>query len=158
MPSPASTPVPADLARRIASECLAMRLRRLQRVVGGMYDDALRPHGLTTAQLNLLVAIECLPEATPGAVCALLELEKSSLSRNLDRLVEHGWVARAPVAPGTPGADGRSQHLRLRRAGRLLLQRAYPAWSEAQRLAAQRLGREGLAGLQRAARALDSGR
>ena len=36
--------------KTIARECIAMRVRRLNRVVTKIYDDYLRPLGLRTAQ------------------------------------------------------------------------------------------------------------
>jgi hypothetical protein len=39
----------------IASNCIAVRLRLLNRVVTNFYDDALRPLGLKVSQLNLLI-------------------------------------------------------------------------------------------------------
>ena len=47
----------ADITARIAGECLAVRLRRLNREVTALYDEALRPLGLKTSQLNMLVMI-----------------------------------------------------------------------------------------------------
>ena len=41
----------------IAHECLASRIRLLNRLVTAAYDTALRPHGLRIGQLNLLVSI-----------------------------------------------------------------------------------------------------
>jgi hypothetical protein len=39
----------------IAQDCIAVRMRLLNRVVTKIYDDALRPLGIKTSQLNILV-------------------------------------------------------------------------------------------------------
>ena len=42
---------------RVAGECLAGRVRVINRVVSGVYDDALRPFNVRISQMNVLVAI-----------------------------------------------------------------------------------------------------
>jgi DNA-binding MarR family transcriptional regulator len=118
---------PISSAERISRECLGMPLRMLHRAVSAVYDDALGGHGLGIAQLNLLVAVERLGDrATPSLVSRVLMLEKSSVSREVDRLVERGWMTRST------GADGRSQRLALSVQGRRLLDAALPSWQAAQ--------------------------
>jgi len=63
--SPVKREEPRDFARLMASECLAVRVRRLGRVVTRVYDAALAPHGVTIAQLNLLTAIVAADGARP---------------------------------------------------------------------------------------------
>jgi DNA-binding MarR family transcriptional regulator len=115
------------------AECLAMRVRQLNRRVTRLYDKALRPHGVSTAQLNVLVAVALMDEARPTDIARALGLEKSTLSRNLTRMVEREWVE---IAAGERGAE---QRLRLRPAGRRLVEAALPAWRAAQRQAATEL-------------------
>lgn len=118
---------PISSAERISRECLGMPLRMLHRIVSAMYDDVLGGHGLGIAQLNLLVAVERLGDrATPSQVSRVLILEKSSVSREVDRLVERGWMRRST------GADGRSQRLALTVQGRVLLDAVLPSWEAAQ--------------------------
>src|SRR5258707_48527 len=106
---------------RIAGECLAGRIRVLSRVVTGIYDDALRPYDVRVSQMNILVAVAVMGPVRATEVCGQLRLEKSTLSRDLDRLLARGWVR------ATPGA-GRTRHLEATRAGRALIRRVQPAW------------------------------
>jgi DNA-binding MarR family transcriptional regulator len=110
---------------RIAGECLAGRVRVLDRVVTGIYDDALRPHKVRVTQLSVLVAIAARTEARAADVCRRLRLDKSTLSRDLDRLLDRGWVR------ATPGAR-RVQELEVTAAGRALIKKVVPAWEAAQ--------------------------
>ena len=110
---------------RIAGECLAGRVRVLSRVVTGIYDDALRPHNVRVSQMNVLVAVAVMGPVRAADVCRLLRLDKSTLSRDLDRLLDRGWVR------ATPGA-GRSRDLEATPAGRAMIRKALPAWEEAQ--------------------------
>jgi hypothetical protein len=76
----------------ISKTCIAVRLRLLNRVVTNLYDDALRPLGLRVSQLNLLVVTAKLGLARPARVCEILQLDASTLSRNVKPLQAHGWL------------------------------------------------------------------
>lgn len=117
---------PKNTENTIASECIAMRLRMLNRVTTRIYDDALRPLGLRSSQLTILVAAARLGVARPAELSERLQIEVSTLSRNLERLKEKGWLEVIP------DEDGRAQPMRLTRKGRALLERAKPKWDEAQ--------------------------
>ena len=121
-------------ARTIARDCLAVRARVLGRAISAVYDDELRPLGVTTVQLNLLVAMERLGEPAPGDLVSALHLEKSTLSRNVERLVARGWIERLP------GGNGHAHRLALTPAGRGAMQEASSGWKGAQRRVRRILG------------------
>ena len=114
------------LAATMRKDCVAMRVRQLNRRITRLYDAALRPYDVTTAQLNVLVALALAGEARATDIAAALAIEKSTLSRNLARMIERGWVSA-----GEGGRGG--QLLRLLAPGRAIVQRAMPAWQCAQR-------------------------
>ena len=130
----------------IAKSCIAVRLRLLNRVVTNFYDDALRPLGLKVSQLNILIVAAKLGLARPAQVCDILHLDPSTLSRNVERMRAHGWLEVVPEE------DARAQPLRLTAQGKRLIEKAVPAWEEAQRRATELLGDEGIALLDKAAR------
>jgi DNA-binding MarR family transcriptional regulator len=132
----------------IAHECIAVRLRVLNRVVTKVYDDALRPLGLKVSQLNILVVAAKLGLARPAQVCRLLQLDTSTLSRTVERMRSKGWLEVVP------GEDARTQPFRLTAQGKRLLAQAVPAWEVAQRRATDLLGAEGNALLNRVGRKL----
>jgi DNA-binding MarR family transcriptional regulator len=133
---------------RVAASCIAVRLRLLNRVVTNLYDEALRPLGLKVSQMNLLVVAAKLGVARPAQVSALLHLDVSTLSRNVDRMMARGWLEAVAEE------DGRTQPFRLTDRGRRLLERAIPAWEKAQQQATELLGQRGVAVLDEAARRL----
>src|SRR5262249_30692717 len=110
----------------IAQQCIAVRLRMLSRAVTRIYNQPLRPYGLTVSQMNILVAIACLGEARQQDVCQSLHLEKSTLSRDVVRMRSQGWL------DAVPGEDGRTILLRITPAGKRLVEHAIPAWQQAQ--------------------------
>ena len=132
----------------IASNCIAVRLRLLNRVVTNFYDDALRPLGLKVSQLNVLIVTARLGLARPAQVCEILQLDASTLSRNVERMKAHGWLEVVPEE------DARAQPFRLTLQGKRLIEKAVPAWEQAQRQAADLLGDEGIALLDKAAKKL----
>ena len=119
---------------KVASECVAVRLRMLNRVVTNIYDDALRSLDLKVSQMNILVAAAKMGTARPIEVCNHLHLDVSTLSRNVERMKSRGWLEVVP------DEDGRSQPFRLTPQGRKLLDKAIPVWSEAQKQVRKVLG------------------
>src|ERR671918_3157151 len=111
---------------RIAGECVAVRLRMLNRVITNIYDEALRSLELKVSQMNILVAAAKMGTARPLEVCEYLHLDVSTLSRNVERMKARGWLEVVP------DKDGRSQPFQLTSQGRKLLDKAVPAWNEAQ--------------------------
>ena len=118
----------------IAKTCIAVRLRLLNRVVTNFYDDALRPLGLKVSQLNILIVTAKLGLARPAQVCEILQLDTSTLSRNVERMRAHGWLEVVPEE------DARAQPFRLTPQGKRLIEKAVPAWEEAQRQADRTAG------------------
>jgi DNA-binding MarR family transcriptional regulator len=136
-------------ARHIAAECLSVRLRLLNRAITKLYDDALRPVGIKSSQLNILVAA-ALDELTPPAtLCLRLKLDNSTLSRNVDRMAARGWIELVPDRD-----DGRAHALRVTAKGQKLIEQAEPAWTAAQKQALEMIGATNAKALARAADAV----
>jgi DNA-binding MarR family transcriptional regulator len=129
----------SQVVEAMACECIAVRLRLLNRVITNLYDKTLRPLGLKVSQLNILVVTAKLGLAPPATVCDILQLDSSTLSRNVERMRTRGWVEVVR------GEDARTQPFRLTAQGKRLLERAVPAWKQAQQKAGDLLGDEGIA-------------
>ena len=130
----------------IARNCIAVRVRQLNRVITNVYDEALRPLGLKISQLNVLVAAAKLGLAQPTRLCEILQMDASTLSRNVERMRAKGWLEIMP------GEDGRTQPFRLTPRGTRLLEKSIPAWERAQHLATDLLGPDGVAAVAKTAR------
>jgi DNA-binding MarR family transcriptional regulator len=139
---------PAEI---IAQECIAVRVRALNRAVTSLYDDALRPLGLRVGQLNLLVAIARMGTARAGDLCRVLRMDKSTLSRDVEVMRRNSWL------DVDESGGGRARPLRLTSAGHELLESALPAWGQAQARAKVLLGDEGASAVLDMARRLSSG-
>jgi DNA-binding MarR family transcriptional regulator len=121
----------------MAEQCLAMRMRRLNRIVTRIYDEELRRYDVGAAQLNALIALGFAGEMQPMQLGGVLDVEKSTLSRNLRRLEEREWIRIV--------GQGSAQRVSLTEEGAALLGKVRPAWERAQRRTRETLG-DALAG------------
>ena len=124
----------SDIAEATSTMCLATRVRQLSRIVTRVYDDALRPLGITASQYTLLAQLAARDGITAVEIGQELDIEKSTLSRNLKRLLVLGHIVMDPPA----GRRGRGLHLTSK--GQSILADAYPVWRGAQDRAVAAMG------------------
>lgn len=134
--SPATAANISDIAASTAADCLATRVRQLSRIVTRVYDDAMRPLGITASQYTLLAQLASRDGITAVEIGGDLDIEKSTLSRNLKRLLALGHIVMDPPA----GRRGRGLHLTPK--GQAVLKDAYPIWQAAQTRAVSVMGEE----------------
>lgn len=123
-------PALADYARR-GRECAYGNLRMLARVVGTVYEDALRPVHLHPGQLSLLWAILATEPVDMTRLGAMTATDPTTLSRTVEKL------RKARLASVRPGRDGRTKEIRLTALGRRRFATAMPHWEKAQQRVAQ---------------------
>lgn len=123
-----------EIADSTATACLATRVRQLSRIVTRVYDDAMRPLGITASQYTLLAQLAARDGITAVEIGHELDIEKSTLSRNLKRLLALGHIIMDPPA----GRRGRGLHLTPK--GQAVLTDAFPIWLDAQRRATKAMG------------------
>lgn len=138
--SPATRP-PRDAASDVPRGCTSLKLRQLTRRVSQHYDQQLAPCGLKTTQYSLLAHVERLGPIRPGELAAVMEMEASTLTRNLQPLQAQAWVEVGP------GDDGRSRQVAITEAGRAKRAEAQRLWKRAQLALNERLGVERVAAL-----------
>jgi len=108
----------------------------MSRIITRIYDEALRPLGLTASQFTLLTAVAQQDGVTAAEIGFDLDIEKSTLSRNLKRLVSLKLIAMDPPA----GRRGRGLH--LTEPGEKAIQMAFPVWRNTQERVEAALGDE----------------
>ena len=128
-------------AAEVIRACIATRLRMANRVITKVYDDALRPLGLKVSQMAMLAVAADRGLIRQSEVGAELQLDDSTLSRNLELMRANGWLE------AVPGDDLRVHSYCLTEVGRSLLNKALPAWRNAQRQAKRLLGDAGIQAL-----------
>lgn len=130
---------PADIteiAENTSAACISTRVRQLSRIITRVYDDAMRPLGITASQFTLLTQLAQQDGITAVEIGHSLDIEKSTLSRNLKRLLQDGFITMDPPA----GRRGRGLHLTPK--GASVIQQGFPVWREAQTRTIRVLGPE----------------
>ena len=130
-----------DIAATVSNKCVANQVRQLNRSLSRIYDEQLRPHGMKISQFTILVAIANLGEVTPQTISSTLSLEKSTLSRSLERLVQKGWLV------ANYSHKNRIQTVTVTEAGKRQIVEASQSWSKAQKQVQQLIEQNQLATL-----------
>lgn len=120
--------------KTIADNCLSVRLRLLNRLVGAIFDNALRPHKIKASQLNILVALAAFGPTTSRQLCRVLHMDASTFSRTLTRLKSNGWLKTEP------SGEGKILRIEITPAGLAKIEAVYPDWQIAQEQAESVLG------------------
>src|ERR1700742_1978312 len=76
----------------ITRACLLTRTHRISRVLTNMYDQRLRPYGLSSHQFTLLVTIHRLGEASRAEIGRANHQDRSTMTRNLQLIIAQGWA------------------------------------------------------------------
>ena len=122
------------MVNSIVSNCLSVRLRLMNRMVGAIYDEALRPHGVKASQLNILVAVSALGGVTSRQLCRLLHMDTSTFSRAMARLKKNRWLQ------AEPSGEGKILKIEVTKEGLKKIEQVYPDWQRAQAKALKALG------------------
>jgi DNA-binding MarR family transcriptional regulator len=122
------------MVNSIATNCLSVRLRLMNRMVGAIYDKALRPHGIKASQLNILVAVSALGGVTSQQLCRLLHMDTSTFSRAMARLKKSRWLQAGP------SGEGKILKIKVTKEGLKKIEQIYPDWQRAQAKVLEALG------------------
>ncbi len=128
---------PADARPR---GCTSLKVRQLSRRVSQHFDRMMASVGLKTTQFSLLSTVVRLGPLRPGELACSLQMDASTLTRNLQPMVAQGWVTLGP------GGDGRSRLVGATDSGRAKQAEATRRWKQAQsafnrKVGAQRVAR-----------------
>jgi DNA-binding MarR family transcriptional regulator len=125
-----------DIARTLLDTCLCHNVRMASRVVSRAYDEALRPTGLRATQIAVLAAVGARGALSIKSLADSLEMERTTLTRNLKPLEEQALVSISPEG------RHRSRTLTLTTAGKAALLKALPLWEKAQQSSMHQLGEQ----------------
>ena len=105
--------------------CISAALRRTANLVTRVYNAYLAPSGLEVTQYSILRKIQSGKAGSASELAELVGVERSTLARNLERLVSAGLVS-------TLTGEGRRVRHELTPAGEQKIDAALPLWREAQ--------------------------
>lgn len=106
------------------TQCMVSNSRMAARAITRRYDAYLRPYGVTATQLSLMGGMRMVPGSTVSQLAEARGFERTTLTRNLDKLEQMGLVASA--------AKGRGRVPALTQKGEALVAELLPLWRKAQ--------------------------
>jgi DNA-binding MarR family transcriptional regulator len=121
--------------------CTNLKLRQLGRMVNRHYDHHLSAVGLKSTQYALLSFVVKLGPIRPSDLARHLQMDASTLTRNLQPMVAQGWLRVGA------GENARSRLIEATAEGVALRAEAHRAWKAAQTALNRRLGVEQVAAL-----------
>jgi DNA-binding MarR family transcriptional regulator len=136
--------------KSVEGVCVGGCVRKLNRMVSAIYDGALANAGLKTSQFSVLISVANREQARPAELAKHLQLDESTLSRNVERMCARGWLRI--VQDG----DRRSHLIEMTDKGQALICKCLPAWQKAQVEVSRRLGTDTVAQLKSALRKLST--
>lgn len=121
--------------------CTNLKLRQLDRIVTRHYNTYLTQIGLQNMQYALLSHVVHLGPIRPGDLARRMQMDASTLTRNLKPLAAQGWLTIGA------GEDARSRLIEVTAAGRKKRTEGQGAWKAAQLALNERLGAQRVAAL-----------
>ncbi len=132
------------LARTMATECPALRVRQASRVLAKLFDEELAPHGLQSSQLPVLTAAALFGDkgAPMSELARAVVMDRTTLTRGIQPLERAGLlrVARSPE-------DARTKLVVITRSGERMIEAIFPAWQRVIRQIRGFIGAEAVAEL-----------
>jgi DNA-binding MarR family transcriptional regulator len=119
---------------RLSSACICNNLRRAARLVTNYYDKLLEPTGLRVSQITILVVLYRFGVQTINEMAGKLELDRTTLTRNLKPLAHQGLLTIAP------GSDQRTRVVTLTPKGEAVLLKVLPLWEQTQSYMVEGIG------------------
>ena len=115
--------------------CTAAKLRRLTRRVTAFYEHHMRDSGMKLSQYSLLAQLSEVPQSLT-ALADRMEIDRTTLTRSLQPLLEQGWVAESS------GTDARQRMFVRTTSGTRARNAARKYWRQAQLALEQHLGQD----------------
>lgn len=137
-----------DAYRKRGFDCMCGNLRMASRALTAVYDEHLKPSGLTSNQLAVLWPIVAMEPTPMSEIARNVVMDKTTVSRNVAGLQALGLVEIQP------GDDARLRLVSTTAKGRHAFALAMPAWESAQEAVAKTFGKMRFASLVKESRKL----
>jgi DNA-binding MarR family transcriptional regulator len=121
-------------------QCVCTAARRRSRDLTRVFEKAMRGSGVRGTQFTLLATLVQTGPIPTTRLAEFQGLERTTLTRNLSRLVRDGFVQIEE------GADRRVRKVTITPAGEDAARRAFPFWKKAQDAALAVVGAKGVRG------------
>lgn len=106
---------------------------RLNRITGNIFRKYLNPFGITDSQTSIMFVLSKHEDGLiQNQIAAIVQLEKSSLSRNLKRLIDQGYIQKND-----------SSKIVITLNGKKLIEQVIPEWQKAMDEIRSYIGQDG---------------
>jgi DNA-binding MarR family transcriptional regulator len=106
--------------------CYCAATRQVARRLTRFYEAELRSVGMSATQFELMANLRGRSRVSQSELASALDVDQTTLSRNLKLLVGLGWVS-----VGVSAVDGRRSEYSLSGEGLRVFRRAVPCWERA---------------------------
>mgnify|MGYP000029413234 CR=1 FL=1 len=113
-------------------ECISGKIMRINRITGNIFRTYLAPFKITDSQLSILFVLTKAGELTQKQLSDFIHIEKSTLNRNLNRLLDRNYITK--------------QHfplIEITFEGKVFVEKIIPEWEKAMTEIRSVLGNEG---------------
>lgn len=118
------------------SGCIAAKIQKSNRILNNIFRKHLKALNLSNSQVSILFVLSKKNYATQKELADFLFLEKSTINRNIERLIKQSFIERTELNQIAITATGIDKVLNI-----------IPHWQAAMREAEEKLGNEGLSSL-----------
>ncbi len=115
------------------STCISSMMMKCNRIVANIFRKHLKLFGITDSQLSMLFTITKAQDVNQKKLSDKLFMEKSTVNRNINRLMDHGYIEMSD-----------SKLLKTTEKGRRLLEDVLPHWNKAMEETREVLNVEGI--------------
>ena len=112
--------------------CISGKVNQIHRLTANIFRKYLSPFNITSSQLSVLFVLSKTDGLNQKEITTILQIEKSSLNRNLKRLFERKYLTKKdfPI-------------IKISYKGKLILEKLIPEWEKAMEEIRQLLGAKG---------------
>jgi len=119
-----------------ATQCASFNFRKATRAVTQLFDNALKPAGLRSTQLVVLLAAGIYENSTMSQLADIVSADRTTLTRALKPLVLKGYLKYVS------GKDKRQTSVELTDKGHKVILKSIPYWTKAQNHVIKSLGQK----------------
>ncbi len=112
--------------------CISGKIMRVTRLIANVFRKYLQDLNVTNSQISILFILSKKREISQKELSQIAKLEKSSLSRNLTRLIDKGYLLKLD-----------SSRIKITSAGLDFVNEIIPHWNKAMNEIREILGEEG---------------
>lgn len=114
-------------------ECIASKIQKSNRIINNVFRKHLKQLNLSNSQVSILFVLSKKKTITQKGLSELLHLEKSTVNRNIERLIKKEFLIQ-----------NQFNKIEITQKGLAIVKKTIPVWQNAMQEATDKLGKNGL--------------